>query len=215
MRAEFARSLANMISYSWHQGLKIFQVGITTRTVVDWARNALAREAKDYISEYTGERFTHLLWLDDDMVFNPDLACFLIKRPELDMVSALYYGREKPLPVVYTEQFEGEGDKYKHHNLVNPPEHIFACAAVGFGAMMMRRDVLDRVPEPWFTIDWRAGEDIAFCVKAREYGITVWCEGGYTIGHIGDPRVVTRDSYLEYIRTNMEETAPVYLRGLR
>ena len=186
--AKFAKSVANMISYSWMHGLKVFQMGITERMVVDWARNELARVAKEKINEYTGEKFTHLLWLDDDHTFPPDLALRLISHDK-DMVSALYFGRTHPhFPVVYVKD---TNDKYKHFPLIEAPGCLFECDAVGFGSLMMRRDVFDRVPEPWFTLDWKAGEDIAFCVKAKEHKIGVWCDGAYKLGHIGVPPVVT------------------------
>lgn len=211
---DFARSLANMIAYSWKQGLKIYQMATTSRTVVDWARNDLARNAKNYLCEYTGEKFTHLLWLDDDILFNPDLACRLAsysgpeferERPRsFDMVSALYFGRkDKPLPLVFVRNREKpEEDKYYHHQMAAIPDALFEVDAVGFGALLMRRDVLDRVPEPWFTIDWQAGEDIAFCVKAKEHGIKIWCDGGYSVGHIGDPRVIDRGDFEAYMAQN-------------
>ena len=134
---------------------------------VDWARNFLARQAKDHICEYTGKRYTHLLWLDTDHVFNPDLACILarhFKDPNIDAISALYFGRTGPtLPVVYVK--DTSDDKHKHYPLLEVPPSLCEVDAFGFGACMMKLDIFDKVPEPWFTIDYRAGEDIAFCVK--------------------------------------------------
>jgi hypothetical protein len=202
---KFTKSLANMISYSWMHGLRIYQMGITERMVVDWARNELARTAKDHINEYTGKKFTHILWMDDDHVFNPDLACVLA-RHDREMVSALYYARiGKTLPVVYVK--DETGDDYKHFPLVQAPNCLFECDAVGFGAMLMRRDVLDRVPQPWFTIDWRAGEDIAFCVHAKRHGVKIWCDGQYKLGHIGVPKVVGHKDHVQYMKEHGEEFA--------
>jgi GT2 family glycosyltransferase len=201
---KFTKSVANMISYSWMHGLKVFQMGISERMVVDWARNELARTAKDKINEYTGEKFTHILWLDDDHVFEADLACVLARHGK-DMVSALYYARVgKTLPVVYVKDESGE-DEYKHFPIIEAPNCIFECDAVGFGAMLMRRDVFDRVPQPWFTLDWQAGEDIAFCVKAKKHGIRIWCDGQYKIGHVGVPKVVGHQDYVEYLNDNKDE----------
>lgn len=202
---KFTKSVANMVAYSWMHGLSIFQMGITERMVVDWARNDLARKAKDHINEYTGEKFTHVLWLDDDHVFEADLACVLA-RHDRDMVSALYYARiGKTLPVVYVK--DDTGDEYKHFPLIQAPNCIFECDAVGFGAMLMRRDVLDCVPEPWFTIDYRAGEDIAFCVRAKKNGVRVWCDGQYKLGHIGVPSVIGHRDHLKYIEEHRDEFA--------
>lgn len=192
--AKFTKFVTNMVCYSWMHGLPIYAMGITERTVVDWARNTLADNAREHVNEYTGERFTHILWLDDDHTFPPDLAVRLAAR-DVDMASALYYSRTSPhYPVVYVKD---PNEDYKHFPLIEVPPAFFEADAVGFGALLMRRDVLDRVPKPWFTIDWRAGEDIAFCVKAKEHGIKIWCDGGYKLGHIGLPPVITEADWLK------------------
>jgi len=207
--AKFARSMANMICYSWLNGLKIHLFGMTERMVVHWARNALARQAKEKLSEFTGKKFTHLLWLDDDHVFNPDLACWLAQYHERDMVSALYYMRAgEPFPVVYTRQDADKEDVYRHNPIVIPPNVLFECDAVGFGALMMRRDVLDRVPEPWFTFQ-DAGEDIAFCVQAKKHGIKIFCDPQYKLGHIGDPAIITESTYDQYMAKNRDSLGEV------
>jgi len=200
MSATFVNCLSNMLVYSWMHGLKIHQVGHTERMVVDWARNDLARRATKKICEYTDEHFTHFLWLDDDHAFSPDLALWLA-REDKDMVSALYFGRTDPhYPVVYVK--DNSGDKYKHFPLLEVPTSLIEVDAVGFGALMMRRDVFKRVPEPWFTVDYKAGEDIAFCVKAKEHGVKVYCDGRYKLGHIGPPPIVTEETYLAAQKNN-------------
>lgn len=202
--AKFTRFVANLVAYSWMNGLKVYQMGITERMVVDWARNDLSRITKNKINEYTGNKFTHLLWLDNDHTFPPDLAVRLASY-DLDMVSALYFGRTPPhMPVVYVIDPKPDNE-YVHFPLLEVPPVLFECDAVGFGAMLMRRDVLDRVPEPWFTIDWRAGEDIAFCVKAKKHGVHVYCDGGYKLGHLGAPPVITEQDWLKAKADNPEK----------
>ena len=203
VHAKFAKCVANLIAYSWMHGLKVYQMGITERMVVDWARNDLARQASEQTNEYTGNKFSHFLWLDDDHVFNPDLACYLARLADLDMVSALYFGRTQHLPVAYVK--DDSGDKYKHYPLIEAPRALAEVDAVGFGALLMRRDVFDRVPEPWFTLDWHAGEDIAFCVRAKEHGVKVWLDGSYALGHIGPPQIVTEATYKQYLIDHAEE----------
>ena len=200
----FMRSVVNMVAYSWMHGLKVYQMGNTERTVVDWARNDLARIAKTKVNEYTGEKFTHLLWLDDDHVFNPDLALWLVQNADKDMISALYYGRcDQILPVVYAKGEKEEGE-FQHHAIIDIPSEICEVDAVGFGTLLMRRDVLDRVPEPWFTLDWRSGEDIAFCVAAKKHGVQIFLDGRYKIGHMGPRPIVTEKDYIKYMDDHPE-----------
>jgi len=198
----FSRALANMVAYSWLNGLRISTVGGTERTVVDWARNDIAKKVLAGRNEYTGGAFTHMLWIDDDQVFNPDMAVALA-RHDVDMVSGLYFGRTAPHhPVAYIK--DDSKDPYKHFPLTDVPATLFEIDAAGFGAMFMRVDVFKRVPEPWFTLDWRAGEDIAFCVEARKHGVKMFCDGTYRLGHIGDPQIVTEETYETYRKQHPE-----------
>lgn len=203
--------VANMIAYSWMHGLKIYQVAYTERQVVHWARNQLANIIQSSNSQYTGNRYSHILWLDDDHLFNPDLALRLAQHHQKDMVSALYYGREgRILPVVYTrEGTTAKDDEYKHFPIIQPPDGLFECDAVGFGALLMKVDVLDKFPHPWFTMQDGStsfGEDIRFCVKARKAGVKVWCDSRIRIGHFGRAKqVITHADYLKYLETHKGE----------
>ena len=172
---KFARSVVNMVAYSWMHGLKVYQMGGTERMIVHWARNELAKSSLEHTNHLTGQKFTHLLWLDDDHVFNPDLALYLARNQHLDMVSALYYARIG----------------------------LAEVDAVGFGALLMRLDVLEGMEYPFFSFD-RCGEDIYFCVKAKEKGFKVWLDGSYRLGHIGEPGIVTHQTHLDYLQANEE-----------
>ena len=207
----FTKSLANMIAYSWRNGLKVGAFGGTERWVIHWAREELAKQAKDMVDEFTGEQYTHILWLDDDHAFNPDLLCYLARNSDKDVVSALYYGRDKPLPVVYVK--DKNPDKYTHYPLIWPPTTLCEVDAIGFGACLMRRDVLDRVPRPWFRFE-NCGEDIYFCVNAKEHGVKIWLDGTYQLGHIGEPQIVGRAEYQKYVDENAEEFGPRIKVGL-
>jgi hypothetical protein len=207
--AKFMQCVVNMVACSWLNGLRIYQMGTTQRMVVDWARNALGRIAVDKINEYTGRPFTHLLWLDDDHVFNPDMAIRLAMNGDLDMISALYFNRIAPhWPVVYVQDYTS---RYNHYHMHVLPKAVVQVDAVGFGAMLMRRDVLARVPEPWFTICPEYGEDIGFCTHARQHGVKIFCDGGLTIGHLGEPPTVVEADWLKQISEYQNDMTPLEL----
>jgi hypothetical protein len=188
--AKFFRCTVDMVAYSWDKGLKICQCGITERTVVDWARNQLARDAIQRQNPFDNKPFTHFLWLDSDMVFNPDLACQLA-RHDVDMVSVVYHSRSgPPFPLIYVHK-EDDEEGYKHHNLLDIPPVLCKVDAFGFGGCLIKRVVFEQTPEPWFTIDYRAGEDIAFCKRVRDSGFTLHVDGAYSVGHIGLPPVIS------------------------
>jgi hypothetical protein len=210
---KWIQSMVNMVAWSWMNGLKVYQLGMTERMVVDWARNVLARQAVDHECAYTGKRHTHLLWLDADHTFNPDLACQLARHMalrEVDAVSALYYSRTGPtLPVVYVK--DSSDNEYQHYPLIEVPNSLCEVDAFGFGACLMKREIFEVVPEPWFTLDYRAGEDIAFCVKAKKHGIRFFLDGQYKLGHIGEPPIIGEEAY----RQHMQDNAPLYAEKIK
>jgi hypothetical protein len=202
----FARSVVNMVAYSWLNGLRVFQMAVSERMVVHYARNHLAKLAQEHVCGHTGQRYSHILWLDDDHVFNPDLALYLAKHSDLDMVSALYFGRVgRQLPVVYVK--DGNQDLYTHYQMLELQPALCQVDAVGFGACLMRMDVLDRMQYPWFRFNEAAGEDIYFCVHAKERGIEIYCDGAYKIGHLGEPEVVTQETSLRFLESKRDEYA--------
>jgi hypothetical protein len=208
-------STVDMVAYSWERGLRIYKFGMTERLAPDWARNALAREAMGH--QHHGKYFTHFLWLDSDQVFHPDLCCQLA-RHDVDFVSAVYYHRNgAPFPVAYVKTDDCGPDGYLHHPLMEIPTALVEVDAVGFGAVLMKRDVFLKVPEPWFTIDYRAGEDIAFCKKIKDYGFKVHLDGAYSIGHIGVPPIIDGQYYRDWVKNNPEKYSQkiqVQLKGV-
>ena len=205
---QFTKSLANMIIYSMQNGIHVDAFGGTERMVIHWARQDLSKQVKDRICKRTGKRYTHILWLDDDHVFNPDLLCVLATNSDKDLVSALYYGRDKALPVAYVK--DKGADKYGHYPLIWPYEGVYEVDSVGFGACLMRRDVLDRVPEPWFQFRGAddskgCGEDFYFCVHAKEHGVRIWLDARYKLGHIGAPHIVDYRDWQAYVKEHEEE----------
>lgn len=209
---KFCADVVNMTAYSWLHGLKVYQMATTERMIIHWARNDLAERCLEHVCEYTGEPFTHILWLDDDHVFTPDLLVYLARHRDLDIVSALYFGRGKHLPVAYVKDFNK--DKYKHFPLVVAPNSLCEVDAVGFGGLLMRIDILKRLKKPWFSFNHDAGEDIYFCVHAKEQGVRIHLEGSFIMGHIAEPRIITGADNAQYMKDNEELFADKVKVGL-
>lgn len=196
--------MTNALIYSQKFGLKIHALAYTERTVVDWARNSLADTFVSATDPYEEKPYTHALWLDDDHIFNPDLFVRLAALGDLDMVSAVYFQRTSPYhPVCYIK--DDSENEYRHWPLMVIPEDIIEVDAVGFGAVLMRREVLEGTPKPWFTLDWRAGEDVIFCKRAKDAGFRIWLAGDYKIGHLGKVPVVTAADSIRHQKEHPED----------
>lgn len=208
LEAQWVRSVVNAVAYAWSQGLRVEDMGIMERTVVHWARNELVRHAMPLTSVHDEKPFTHFLWLDADHVFNRDLICHLARHfalPEVDMISALYFNRNKPyLPVAYVK--DTNASPYTHYPLVDVPNCLCEVDAVGFGAIMIKRAVFEAMEDPWFDMKGRnnesCGEDMCFCVHAKQAGFRLFLDGQYKLGHFSDKIIVTESVYKEYCKEN-------------
>ena len=152
------------------------------------ARNGLLHRA-------IAEGCDRILWLDSDMVFEPDL----LKRLSADLdegreyVSALFFKRKMPVkPCIYTEMgYVKEDGKVTPRAVCYedyPRDSIFEVAASGLAAVMMTVDlakrVIERIGIP-FSPQLGFGEDLTFCMNARQVGATLWCDSRIKVGHTG------------------------------
>lgn len=145
------------------------------------------------------EGFDYILWLDSDMIFEPDLMEKLFATGK-DFVTGLYFTRKMPwLPVIFKKIDVTFGKQPTSEQYVDyPKEDVFEVDACGFGAVLMKTDVAIEVVKKFhtaFTPMLGAGEDIAFCLRCKELGIPMYCNSSVKLGHI--TRVVSNEaSYL-------------------
>jgi len=162
-----------------------FDVCIISGTLVYVARDRLANKA-------INEDFTHVLWLDSDMVFQPDIFRDLLDTGK-DFVTGIYHARrpghascifKRCDELDHIERF----DKY--------PSDTFEIGGCGFGCVLIKTDILKAVKlnyKTCFLPKPQLGEDIAFCQRARAMGFKIWCEPSVQCGHIGHITVYPED----------------------
>lgn len=132
---------------------------------------------------------THVLFLDADMRFPKDTIRRLLAADK-PIVAANYSTRKLPLqPVAFAD------DTTQTRVYTEPDSKgLRRVAAIGMGVMMVRAEVFQKMPKPWFHIHYSAGsgvytgEDIWFCRGAREAGFEVWLDHDLSqqVRHIGN-----------------------------
>lgn len=138
------------------------------------ARNALAARAIQY-------GYDRVLWLDSDTEFEPDLYERLLAH-DLDYVCAAYPTRREPIvPTVYEEVTPGKNAV--PFELI--PNELFEIDGSGFGAVLMKTELLKEVGELPFSPMLGLGEDLTFCYKLMALGKKMYCDGSVRVGHIG------------------------------
>lgn len=169
----------------------------TRRVIIDRARNAFAKAAVDRNADY-------LLFIDDDMIFEPDALTRLLARDK-DIIAGLFFQRTQPVtPLVFRFQKPEPGADFGTFHKFTPSEIFTAektgalleCDATGTGFTLIKTDVFtalkaDDPQAPWFqTVDrGEAGfmsEDVYFCTRAKECGFRVFVDTSLKVGHIGD-----------------------------
>ena len=150
-------------------------------------KGSLAHVARDRIaSKAINGGYTHVLWLDADMIFNPDLLDDLQFCGQ-DFVTGLACSRRPPYVLCV---FKGASEEKGCTVYTTPeiPDQAFEIAACGFACVLISTDILRAVMTTYKTCFLPMkifGEDLAFCVRARELGYRIWCEPSVRLGHIG------------------------------
>jgi len=158
----------------------------------------LARERLSEWALQTG--MDYMLMIDDDMIIPMDMFERLI-RHRVDVVAPLAFMRVPPhKPVIYkvTDGFDPlmRMEYYMTEVVPNyPKDKLVECDAVGFGAALIRVDILKTIPKEWFMSTTRSGEDIWFCYKAKKAGFKVFMDTSVKLGHLGIPPVIQEGDY--------------------
>lgn len=134
-----------------------------------------------------------LLMLDCDMVHPPDLLERL-RAWNKDMVTAHYWKRSAPMESVCSVSPDGTWPYLPLNMNDAPNEGLFEIASTGFGAVLIKRGVIEQVakavgaeghpfalgPMPEMTNGENAhlGSDMRFFHKARELGYNLWLDCG-------------------------------------
>ena len=161
---------------------------ILSGSLVYEARERLAALAVD------GE-YDQVLWLDSDMMF-PDTLLLDLTAQDKDFVSGVCAARRSPyMPCVYRK--DGDGLKF----YTEYTDRIFEIDGSGFGVVLMKtkllKDSFDKFktcfqPIPGF------GEDLSFCLRAKQLGYQLFADPNIEIGHIGKT-VISKNAWRNHV----------------
>ena len=174
--AVFAQSLA-MLKKVGNCAIA-FQVG----SLVYDSRNNLAKHAVKMGADY-------VLWLDSDMIFEPDLLENMLDTMQannLDILSGIYYRRKAPFSPVLLKKLSIDENNFCEHENFNsyPEDSIFEV-------------------EGWFSPLGRVGEDLSFCWRARGCGFKIYADPKIQLGHCGH-NIITKSFYEAFMKQKKE-----------
>ena len=162
------------------------------------SRNHLASAAIEMGADY-------VFWMDSDMTFPADALQKMLKlakeKGDDAIITGLYFRRVEPFTPVLNDilSVNEEGD-ITFHNLEAIPTEPFEVEGCGFGCVLCPTDALMTVAlkyKAMFDPMKGAGEDLSFCIRARECGYHIWCDPSIECGHVGHS-VITRGFWESY-----------------
>jgi GT2 family glycosyltransferase len=185
---DFAQSLVQL------QGMGDMKVAFLPGSLVYVARDKLAEQALALETDY-------ILWLDSDMVFGPELLHDLM-RADRDFVTGLYFRRRPPFtPVLYSKiRYGMTPEEFVHEEYEDyPKDSVFEIDACGFGAVLMKTSIIRDVQREFgylFAPMKGFGEDISFCIRAKQCGYKLFCDSSVKLGHV-TRSVANEETYLQ------------------
>lgn len=172
-----------------------------TGTYVDYARNDIVIKGRQVFLEQYGEEPEYYLFIDQDTVV-PEVHADVFDKLRAhgkDIVSAFYVTKSFPAKMVFgwrSVRLHRRGRLWNMPTVIErqkvgvwKPGELIEVDAVGMGMALIRAEVFEKIPQPWFrtvsTKEFRVGEDVYFCEKAQKHGFKVWVDTATYMGHYG------------------------------
>lgn len=149
-----------------------------------------------------------LIFIDDDMVWQPDAVRRLIEirdEHDLDMVGGLCFRRSEPYqPTLYmrTDALQGP-----YNYLERWDSDVVEVDATGMAFILIHKRVFEKIagslmppyeerlklgPPNFFKWEGTLGEDLRFCQNAKAAGCRIWVDTRIQIGHMSEVQITHR-----------------------
>lgn len=139
---------------------------------------------------------SHLAFVDDDMLLGPRDIFERLLAHDKDIVSPLFFRAAGNFdPLVF--HLDGDGEPCPITDY--PKDTLFeAPAGVGTGVMLIKREVLEALEDPWFFYPQQSTRsmDVDFCLRAIAKGFKVWCDTSIIVKQMGLPKPVGEEDFL-------------------
>lgn len=156
-------------------------------TILTFAHGQSPAKSRNLMIEAALEQnCTHILFIDDDTAFKPDMAMRLLSHDK-DIVTGLYYMRNFPhRPVIFGEALEDGKCLYRY---LRPEDTgLIEIVAAGLGCCLIKTEVFRKMEKPWVRLGELESDqwcdDIGFFKRVREAGFKMYCDVDCMVGHM-------------------------------
>ena len=182
----FMQSLVRLAQRLDAEGVN-YEIAYETGTLIYMARDRLASVAVN------GD-YTHVLWLDSDMVFSDSILEDL-QFSGKDFVSGIAHGRRSPfLSCLFKSISLSTLERWK---IEDYPTNTFQVAGCGFACVLIKTEIIRAVmlnSKTAFTPFQSYGEDLSFCKRATDLGYKIYAEPTVRLGHVAHLTVYPEDA---------------------
>ena len=150
-------------------------------------------------------QYDYQLWIDNDIVFNAEkfwqLADLAIPAEgDERQIAAGWYATEDGHTTsvahwLEEEDFRKNGGVMNHETVesMGKRNKPFTVDYTGFGWVLIKKGVFEDMEYPWFAPKMQVfessneqdmcGEDVSFCLDAKELDYEIWCDPRIRVGH--------------------------------
>lgn len=179
-----------------------------TITISTAIRRLIHKARTELVDNFLETDCNYLMFIDDDNPPKPDDLNNLIEL-DLPIVSGLYFRRNPPYePIIMAERKNGIGTERRPDLYRNKDGKPFKVHSTGMGFMLIKREVFAKMKElgiPLFEIRGSVGEDIWFCLQARQAGYDILIAPDVEIAHLGERMIITGETYDKYYMEHIQE----------
>lgn len=119
----------------------------------------------------------------DDQLWSSHAIKQMLDR-QVDVLVPLILRRGPPfVPVIYKELTENGYVPFSYDEL--PTVGLVECRMAGSGGMLVRRNVLEAIEDPWFEYGPHGAPDFVFAQKILDAGFEIFADMEVHMGHIG------------------------------
>lgn len=185
MEVATAFDLAAMVGYMVKTTKHDIDIYTAAGTLIFDQRNQLVRTAIEAKCDY-------IVFIDADMRFPKDTITQLLKHNK-DIIGVNATTRSEPvMPTAKMLNIIEDGSCIWQPIYSNSFSGISKADGIGCGVMMIKASIFKKLEEPYFYFEQLPnnkilGEDIYFCIKAKDAGIDTWVDHDLSMGikHIG------------------------------
>ena len=144
--------------------------------------------------------YDYQLWIDSDIVFNVE-KFYQVLLMDKDIAAGWYCTEDgKTTSVAHwleEDDFRTNGGVMNHETIesISKRKKPFTVDYTGFGWLLIKKGVFEheQMPYPWFApkmqvfesgeVQDMCGEDVSFCLDAKEAGFEIWGDPQVRVGH--------------------------------